>query len=93
MDVRFDDQFSNINGITGLSQKLIETRKHIIYPLVFLLLKLALVLPVAIVSVERTFSAMNIIKNRLHNCIGDEWLNDCLVTYIEYENVKRAIVN
>ena len=41
LDVCFDDQFSNINGITSLSQKLVETRKHIIYPLVFLLLKLA----------------------------------------------------
>ena len=26
---------------------------------------------------------MNIIKNRLHNQIGDQWMNDCLITYIE----------
>ena len=26
---------------------------------------------------------MNIIKNRLRNQIGDQWINDCLVTYIE----------
>ncbi|XP_016191640.1 zinc finger MYM-type protein 1-like [Arachis ipaensis] len=55
LDVRSDDQFSNLNGIGALSQKLVETRKHIVYPLVFLLLKLALVLPVATASVERTF--------------------------------------
>ncbi|XP_052107534.1 uncharacterized protein LOC127740540 [Arachis duranensis] len=64
-DVRSNDQFSNLNGIDALSQKLVETQKNIIYPLVFLLLKLALVLPVATASVERTFSTMNIIKSRL----------------------------
>ena len=26
---------------------------------------------------------MNIIKNRLRNQIGDQWMNDCFVTYIE----------
>ncbi|XP_025636151.1 uncharacterized protein [Arachis hypogaea] len=85
LDVRSDDQFSDLNGIGALSQKLVETRKNIVYPLVFLLLKLALVLPVATASVERTFSAMNIIKSRLRNRRGDEFLNDCLVTYIERE--------
>ncbi|XP_015962162.1 uncharacterized protein LOC107486124 [Arachis duranensis] len=85
LDVRSDDHFSDLNGIGALSQKLVETRKNIIYPLVFLLLKLALVLPVATASVERTFSAMNIIKSRLRNRMGDEFLNDCLVTYIERE--------
>ncbi|RYR62905.1 hypothetical protein Ahy_A04g020658 [Arachis hypogaea] len=28
---------------------------------------------------------MNIIKSRLHNQIGNKWLNNCLVTYIERE--------
>ncbi|XP_025703831.1 uncharacterized protein [Arachis hypogaea] len=85
LDVRSDDQFSDLNGIGALSQKLVETQKNIVYPLVFLLLKLALVLPVATASVERTFSAMNIIKSRLRNRMGDEFLNDCLVTYKERE--------
>ncbi|XP_025669851.1 uncharacterized protein [Arachis hypogaea] len=67
LDVRSDDQFSDLNGIDTLSQKLVKTRKNIVYPLVFLLLKLALVLPVATASVERTFSAISIIKSRLHN--------------------------
>jgi hypothetical protein len=26
---------------------------------------------------------MSIIKNRMRNRMGDEWLNNCLVTYIE----------
>ncbi|XP_068323241.1 uncharacterized protein [Pyrus communis] len=44
---------------------------------------LALVLPVATASVKRAFSAMNIIKSPLCNKIGDQWLNDSLVVYIE----------
>ena len=32
---------------------------------------------------ERAFSAMKFAKNRFHNRIGDQWMNDCLVTYIE----------
>ncbi|PKU81106.1 hypothetical protein MA16_Dca027134 [Dendrobium catenatum] len=40
-------------------------------------------LPVATATVERAFSAMKIIKHRLHSSIGDDWINDCLVPYIE----------
>ena len=51
---------------------------------------LALILPVATATVERAFLAMKIIKNRLHNRIGDQWMNDCLVTYIE-KNIFKTI--
>ena len=44
---------------------------------------LALILLVVTITVERAFSTMNIIKNRLRNQIGDQWINDCLVTYIQ----------
>ena len=49
---------------------------------------LALILPVATATVKRAFSAMNIIKNRLCNQIGDQWMNDCLVIYIEKDIFK-----
>ena len=53
------------------------------HPLVYMFLKLALILSVAITTVERAFSVMNIVKNRLRNKMGDTWMNDYLVTYIE----------
>ena len=31
---------------------------------------------------------MNIIKNRLRNRIGDQWINNCLVTYTEKDIFK-----
>jgi hypothetical protein len=41
---------------------------------------------VATTTVERVFSAMNIIKAELRNKISDEWMNDNIVCYIEREN-------
>ncbi|CAL9012428.1 unnamed protein product [Prunus brigantina] len=82
-DVSSNDEFIELKGITDLAQKMVETKKDQIYPLVYLLLTLALILPVATASVERVFSAMNIVKNRLRNRMGDLWMNDCLVAYIE----------
>ena len=54
---------------------MVEMKKNVSYPLVYSLVTLALILLVA--------TLMNIIKNQLHNQIGDQWMNDCLVTYIE----------
>ena len=47
-------------------------KKNVSYPLVYSLVTLALILPVATAIVERAFSVMNIIKNRLRNRIGDQ---------------------
>jgi len=77
--MRSSVEFSNLKGIGNVSQKMVETWKDIGYPLVFRLLILALVLPVA----ERAFSAKKIVKNWLRNRMGDQWLHDSLVVYIE----------
>ena len=69
-----------------------STRKHETYHLVYLLVKLALTLHVATTIVERSFSAMKYIKNELRNRMGDQWMNDCLVMYIE-KNVAYSIDN
>ncbi|KAK4593477.1 hypothetical protein RGQ29_017548 [Quercus rubra] len=34
-------------------------------------------------KVKRSFSAMKYIKNELRNRMGDRWMNDCLIVYIE----------
>ena len=67
VDLRSYDGFPSLKGINDLSIKLVETKKHIVYPLVYLLVKLALILSVSTASVERVFSAMKIVKNRLRN--------------------------
>ncbi|XP_062114586.1 uncharacterized protein LOC133825690 [Humulus lupulus] len=82
-DLRSHTEFSELKGIADLSKRLVETNKHEVYPLVYLLIKWALTLPVATASVERAFSAMNIVKNQMRNKMGDEWLNDSLTVYLE----------
>ena len=67
---------------------MVEMKKDVSYPLVYSLVTLTLILPVATTTVVRDFSAMNIIKNRLRNQIGDQWMNNCLVTYIEKDIFK-----
>jgi hypothetical protein len=83
--VRRDERFKNLKNLCELSVMLVETNKYEQYFAVYKLLKLVLVLPVATASVERVFSSMNYVKNKLRNKMGDEYLNNCLVTFIERE--------
>ena len=83
IDMRYSSEFSKLKGISDLAQKMVETKRRIVYPLVYFLVTLALVLPVATATVERAISAMNIVKNRLRNRMRDLWMNDHLLVYIE----------
>jgi hypothetical protein len=62
-----------------------KRKLHNRHGVVYKLLKLVLVLSVATASVERIFSAMNYLKNKLRNKMGGQYLNACLVTFIECE--------
>ena len=66
-DISSNDFFLELQGVSELVEKLVSTRKHETYPLVYLLVKLALTLPIATATVERSFSAMKYIKNELRN--------------------------
>ena len=61
---------------------MVEMKNDVSYPLVYSLVTLLLILPVATTIIERVFSAMNIVKNRLCNRMRDQWINDCLERYI-----------
>ena len=90
--MRSNDFFLEFQGVSELVGKLVSTRKYQTYPLIYLLVKLVLTLPVAIATVERSFSIMKYIKNKLHNRMGDQWMNDCLIVYIE-KDVAYSIDN
>jgi hypothetical protein len=51
-NVQDDRDFLEINNLVELSQKLLETNRHNVYILVYKLIKLGLLLPVATASVE-----------------------------------------
>ncbi|XP_062206140.1 uncharacterized protein LOC133908020 [Phragmites australis] len=82
-DVRRDERFKDVKTFADLSINLIETKKNGTFEVVYKLLKLVLILPVATASVERVFSSMTYVKNKLRNKIGSQYMNDCLVTFIE----------
>ena len=58
-------EFTACDSLSDLALKLVQKRYHLTFPLVYRLITLALTLPVATASVERVFSAMNIIKTDL----------------------------
>jgi len=89
LDMRSDERFSKLNSLADLSRMLVETKKHIIYPLVYLLLKLALLLPFTAPLEERSASAM---EEKLSEYVCDTFMNDCLVTYVETD-VLHGIAN
>ncbi|KAL0536047.1 hypothetical protein IC582_024979 [Cucumis melo] len=55
-------EFVELKNIGDLTMKMVVTKRNKVYPLVYWLLTLALVLLVATTTIERTFSAMNIVK-------------------------------
>jgi hAT family C-terminal dimerisation region len=85
-----NSDFLEVKGIDELSQKLVEKKKHIVYPLIYRLLTLAFILPVTTASIERAFSAMNGVKEESRNRMRDQWLNDYLITYIERDLFKSV---
>jgi len=98
IDLRNDDEFSSIEGIVSLAEKMIKTKKNLfsliyiyIYIYIYIsvcvcaraLIKLSLLLPIATTIVKRVFSIMHIVKSKLQNRMRNKWMNDSLVVYIE----------
>ena len=94
-DMRIDGQFFNVEDLGSVAKKMKETMKDRVFSMVYRLVELALLLPVATASVERVFSAMKAVKTDLRNRMGDEWLNDSLVVYIEkdiFDSIDNELI-
>ena len=50
--MRNNDLFLEFQGVSELVEKLVKTKKYDTYPLVYLLVKLVLTLPIVITTVE-----------------------------------------
>ncbi|XP_038711756.1 uncharacterized protein LOC120005951 [Tripterygium wilfordii] len=88
-DMRNSNEFSSLRSLGELAQNLVSHKRSGVYPSIYRLLKLALLLPVATATVESAFSAMKIIKNRMRNRMGDQLLHDSLVVYIERNKLNE----
>jgi hypothetical protein len=82
-DMRKDGMFKGLNNLVDISIKLVETKRDKLYRWLYMLIKLVLLLPVATTSVERLFSAMTFLNNKLRSKMGDNLLDDCIVTFVE----------
>ena len=78
-------EFESLSSISKLCQWLVKTRKSIAYQLFFRVIIHVLTLLVSTATTERAFSAMNIVKTRLHNKMEDDFLTDSILLYIERE--------
>ncbi|KAJ1687974.1 hypothetical protein LUZ63_019364 [Rhynchospora breviuscula] len=76
------------SSLADLAHRLFETGKITIYPMVDRLLRLIMTLPVSTATTERAFSAMKLIKTDLRNRMGDDYLRDYMIVYIEKEIAK-----
>ncbi|TVU40845.1 hypothetical protein EJB05_14325, partial [Eragrostis curvula] len=88
LNIRRSEGFARCKDLPKVAEKMVQTGKNRSFPLVYRLIELILILPVATASVERAFSAFNIIKTDLRNKMGDEWLNDLMICYIEKEKFR-----
>ncbi|XP_031266391.1 uncharacterized protein LOC116124787 [Pistacia vera] len=53
LDIHSNVKFMGLKGIGDLTKMMVETKKDRVFPLVYLLMKLALILPVVTASIER----------------------------------------
>ena len=81
--------FLGCTELGKVAEIMVKTKMHTSYKLVYRLIELILILSVATASVERIFSALNIIKTDLRNKMGDEWLNDLMICYTEKEIFRK----
>ena len=72
IDLHSDNEFSSTENIASLVEKMVKTKKNLIFLLIYMLIKLSLLLSVATTTMERVFSVMHIVKGKLQNMIGDK---------------------
>jgi hypothetical protein len=87
-NVLIEPTLQNLSFIIELCQRLAKTEKLKIYYLIDRSIRLILTLLMSITTTEQAFSAMKIVKTRLHNKMDNDFLANSLVLYIEKEIVE-----
>ena len=91
-DVRSDARFHEMVSLSHLSVKMVGTGKNSMYPLVYLLLKLALVLPGTAAIAKTASSTMKFIDSTMMKEPCNQWTSDCLLVFLEqdiFENITN----
>ncbi|KAL7586575.1 hypothetical protein Lser_V15G38315 [Lactuca serriola] len=93
LDMHNHPQLKNSSTLSELCRGLHETGKAGTYPLFDRLIRIILTLPVSTATSERAFSAMKIVKTRLHNTMNDDFLKSCMLINIEREIVDTFSID
>ena len=87
------DFSQGLNSISDLLVQLTASGLHQSFPLYCRLFRLVLTLTVTTATTERSFSALKIVKTRLRTTMGDPWLADLLLLYIEKELARELTID
>ena len=61
------------------------------FPLISKLVKLVSVIPSSTATCKRNFSGMGYITNKVRNSLGDDFLNDLMLGYLEKDLVNKVL--
>lgn len=90
-DVRSEVRFRGMNALSDLSGRMVETGKNTVYPLVYLLLKLALILPGTPATVKTASSAIKLIDGTMTKATNGSVTAYCCtwnLTYLKASPMK-----
>jgi len=90
MDVRSDARFREMNALNDLFVQMVETGKNTVYLLVYLLLKLALILPGTPATAKTASSALKFINGTMMKELCNQWIGDCLLLFLERDIFERV---
>jgi hAT family C-terminal dimerisation region len=65
---------------------MVKINRHNVYTLIYKLINLGLILPIATANIERVFSTMNLVKTDTSSSMRYKWMNDYLIIFIEKKN-------
>ncbi|XP_050207428.1 uncharacterized protein LOC126656848 [Mercurialis annua] len=82
-EVRRSFDFTSCEDLVILAIKIAQTGKYSTLLLVYRLIELTLILPVATISIERAFFAIKHVKSNVRNNMADEWVNDLVICFVE----------
>lgn len=83
LDVCNNPELKCLSSLADLTVGLYKTGKAATYSMVVRLLRLVITLPVSTATAERAFSAMKLIKTRLRNRMGGDYLRHYMIVYID----------
>ncbi|XP_071688292.1 uncharacterized protein [Rutidosis leptorrhynchoides] len=93
LDVPNHPELKKVQTAAELCRGLRETEKSEMYPLIDRLIRLILTLPVSTATSERAFSSMKIVKTRLRCSMGNDFLKNSLILYIERDIVETLSID